>query len=160
MARVALLCPDLMFGSKVEGGLRAAGHEVELFDHHVGARAGLLGSDVFVLDLTGGYDGPGLVESMKMSGVLEGVPVLGFYPHVDQETRRRAEAAGCDLVVPRSRMAREMGALVERLLAGRATPPEGPESTPPAGPEPSPPATSESPPPAGPESTPPEGSGR
>jgi nucleoside-diphosphate-sugar epimerase len=28
MARVALLCPDLLFGSKVEGALAAAGHEV------------------------------------------------------------------------------------------------------------------------------------
>ena len=27
MARVALLCPDLLFGSKLQGALRAAGHE-------------------------------------------------------------------------------------------------------------------------------------
>ena len=29
VARVALHCRDLLFGSKVEGALRAAGHEVE-----------------------------------------------------------------------------------------------------------------------------------
>jgi hypothetical protein len=46
-----------------------------------------------------------------------GVPVLGYYSHVDVETRQRAEAAGVDLVVPRSRMARELPALAERLLA-------------------------------------------
>jgi hypothetical protein len=28
MARVALLCPDLLFGSNVEGALGAGGHEV------------------------------------------------------------------------------------------------------------------------------------
>ena len=28
VARVALLCPDLLFGSKLRGGLQAAGHEV------------------------------------------------------------------------------------------------------------------------------------
>ena len=44
-------------------------------------------------------------------------PRLGFYAHVDQDTRRRAEEAGFDLVVPRSRMNREGPALVERLLA-------------------------------------------
>ena len=38
---------------------------------------------------------------------------LGFYPHVDVEMRRRAEAAGFDMVVPRSRMNREGAALVE-----------------------------------------------
>ena len=45
-----------------------------------------------------------------------GVPVLGFYAHLNTETREEAEAAGVDLVVPRSRMAREMPALVERLV--------------------------------------------
>ncbi len=45
------------------------------------------------------------------------MPTLGFYSHVDQDTRTRAEEAGFDLVVPRSRMAREMGALVDRLVA-------------------------------------------
>ncbi len=42
--------------------------------------------------------------------------MLGFYRHTDPETRRRAEAAGVDLVVPRSRLARELPELVERLL--------------------------------------------
>ena len=37
-----------------------------------------------------------------------GMPVLGYYSHVDVETREAAEAAGVDLVVPRSRMAREL----------------------------------------------------
>ena len=47
-----------------------------------------------------------------------GVPVLGFYSHVNVETREAAEAAGVDLVVPRSRLARELPQLAERLLEG------------------------------------------
>jgi hypothetical protein len=46
-----------------------------------------------------------------------GIPVLGYYSHVDADTRKAAEAAGVDLVVPRSRMARELPQLAERLLA-------------------------------------------
>ena len=42
---------------------------------------------------------------------------LGFYSHVDVETKKRAEAAGFDRVVPRSRMAREGPALVEALAS-------------------------------------------
>jgi hypothetical protein len=49
-----------------------------------------------------------------------GLPVLGYYSHVEVETRRVAEAAGVDLVVPRSRMARELPQLVEGLLSGGA----------------------------------------
>ena len=52
------------------------------------------------------------------AGDLEGTRTIGVYSHVDVDTRRRAEAAGFDLVVPRSRMAREGPALVARLSAG------------------------------------------
>ena len=110
MARVALLCPDLLFGSKVEGALAAAGHEVARFDREDAARTAAGDADVLVVDLTAdSYDGAELGSA--------GVPTLGFYSHVDVETRRRAEGAGFDLVVPRSRMARETAALVERLAA-------------------------------------------
>ena len=40
---------------------------------------------------------------------------LAFFSHVDTEVGERARAAGFDLVVPRSRMAREGAQLVARL---------------------------------------------
>lgn len=100
MARVALHCRDLLFGSKVEGALRAAGHEVT---------RGAESADIVVVDLTD-PDVP-----WPEGG---GAPRLGFYSHVDQETRKRAEEAGFDMVVPRSRMNREGAALVEKLASG------------------------------------------
>jgi CheY-like chemotaxis protein len=118
MARVALLCPDLMFGSKIEEALRAGGHYVTRYDGEDMARAAIPESDVLVVDLTADqFDAASLVESMKMGHELVGTPAVGFYPHVDQETRRRAEEAGYDVVVPRSKMARETAAVVERALA-------------------------------------------
>lgn len=117
MARVALLCPDLLFGSKVEGGLAVAGHTVNRFDGEEEVRVAASFHDLLVVDLTAeGLDGPALVRSMRERGELEAVPTLGFYSHVDQDTRVRAEAAGFSRVVPRSRMAREMAVLVEDLL--------------------------------------------
>ena len=116
MARVALLCPDLLFGSKVEGALRAAGHEVTRYDGEDMARAAAPEADVLVVDLGAEeFDGAVLVESMRMGRELGTTRTLGFYPHVEVDTRRRAEAAGFDQVVPRSRMARETVPLVERL---------------------------------------------
>ncbi len=117
MARIALLCPDLLFGSKVEGGLRIAGHTVNRFDSEEPLRVAASFHDLLIVDLTAeDLDGPALVESMRANGELGAVPTLGFYSHVDQETRRRAEAAGFSRVVPRSRMAREMAVLVNGLL--------------------------------------------
>src|SRR5918912_4378906 len=118
MARVALLCPDLMFGSRVEEALRAAGHDVTRYDGEDMARAAVDRSDVLVIDLTADeFDGATLVESMRMGRELGETVTVGFYPHVEQDVRRRAEEAGVDLVVPRSRMAREAAAVVEKALS-------------------------------------------
>ena len=101
MARVALLCPDLLFGSKLQGALRAAGHEpVAPGDD----------AELLVVDLTDD------VDARIEASVSPGLPRLGFYSHVEQDVRQRAEAAGFDRVVPRSRMAREAASLVESML--------------------------------------------
>jgi hypothetical protein len=46
------------------------------------------------------------------------VKTLAIYSHVDTEARQRALDAGFDLVIPRSRMAREGPQLVARLAGG------------------------------------------
>ncbi len=119
MSRVALLCPDLLLGSNLEGAIRAAGHDVTRYDGEDMARAAAGSADALVVDLNAdAFDGAVLVESMRMGRELEGVATVGFYSHVDQDTRRRAEDAGFDLVVPRSRIAREAGALIDRVVEG------------------------------------------
>jgi CheY-like chemotaxis protein len=121
MARVIALVPDLLFGSKVQAALTAGGHEVELTGDELAARAGAPGADVLVVDLaTDAIDGATLVESMRMDGELGTTRTLGFYSHVDVETRERALGAGFDQVVPRSRMHREGAALVTRLAEDAA----------------------------------------
>ncbi|MCA1656282.1 MAG: hypothetical protein LC713_00935, partial [Actinobacteria bacterium] len=108
MARVLALVPDLLFGSKVQSMLAAAGHEVELIGSEPDAWDQIAGSDVLVVDLTTDLvDGIGLVDTLTSGGELHGTRTLAFYSHVDVDVRRRAEAVGFDVVVPRSRMARE-----------------------------------------------------
>ena len=116
MARVVAVFDDLLLGSNVLGMLRAAGHDAQLTGP---ADASTAGAAVLIVDLaTTGFDGIALFEELRARGELEGTRALGVYSHVHQDVRQRAEAAGFDLVVPRSRMAREGPALVERLLAG------------------------------------------
>ena len=107
MARILAVAPELMFASRIEAVLTAEGHEVKLASSAAEA-ASHAAADVVVADLD-------RESSEALAGL--GVPVLGYYSHVEVETRRRAEAAGVDLVVPRSRLARELPALVGRLLA-------------------------------------------
>ena len=106
MARVLAVVADLMLASRVEGSLSAAGHTVTV------APTLPAGADVdlVVCDLDA-------VDAAAVPGL--GVPVLGFYSHVDVEARKRGEEAGIDLVVPRSRMARELPSLAEGLLGAQ-----------------------------------------
>ncbi|HEY8638108.1 MAG TPA: response regulator [Solirubrobacteraceae bacterium] len=120
MARVLALVPDLLFGSKVTALLAAAGHDVELVSGETEVWDQIGGTDVLVVDLTtDSLDGIGLLDTLKTGGEMHGVRSLAFYSHVEADVRKRALDAGFDQVVPRSRMAREGGALVTHL-AGSA----------------------------------------
>jgi len=124
VARVLALLPDMLFGSKVQAMLASAGHEVEVISSESAARDRLGASDVLIVDLcSDAIDGVGLLETLAGAGELGQTRTLAFYPHTEVELRKAAIAAGCDLVVPRSRMAREGVALVDGLLAGSATGP-------------------------------------
>lgn len=105
MARVAAVFDDLLLGSNILGMLRAAGHEATLSP--VAPQDGEV--EVAIVDLASG--------SFEVGG-FQVTRTIGVYSHVDVETRQRAEEAGFDLVVPRSRMAREGASLVEKVLAG------------------------------------------
>jgi DNA-binding response OmpR family regulator len=111
VARVVALAPDLFFGSKIDATLRAAGHDVRLVGTGDEAGAAAADADVFVVDL----HAPGL-DAGQLVTTAAGKPVLGFYSHVDEAARDRGRDAGFALVVPRSRMAREMPELVAGLV--------------------------------------------
>ena len=114
MARVLAVFDDLLLGSNMLGMLRAAGHEANLV---AGADVHPDEAAVLIVDLAAGtFDGVAIVESLRAGGELGSTRTLGVYSHVDVATRRRAEEAGIDLIVPRSRMEREGPALVERLV--------------------------------------------
>ena len=105
MARVIAISADLLLGSKVEAMLSAAGHDVTLAPAL--AEAPLDGVELIVADLDA--ENPEALVGL-------GIPVLGYYSHVNVETKQTAEAAGIDLVVPRSRMSRELVTLAAGLL--------------------------------------------
>jgi DNA-binding NtrC family response regulator len=114
VASVVALLPDLLFGSKVQGMLAAAGHDVTVVGSAAAALEQLDGSDLLVVDLC--EDAAARIELLAPAA-RDGLKVLAFYLHTDVETRTAALGAGFDVVVPRSRMAREGGALADGLLA-------------------------------------------
>jgi len=105
VARVVAIVSDLMLASRVSESLKAAGHEVAVTPNLPNP----LEADAIVCDL----------DAVDLDSVAAApVPALGFYSHVDLDTKRRAEAAGIAQAVPRSRMSRELPSLVSKLLEG------------------------------------------
>jgi nucleoside-diphosphate-sugar epimerase len=113
VARVVAYVPDLLFGSNVVGALQAAGHDPVLVSDVEGIRRELPGADAVVVDLTADAG----ERIAQLTAILrDGVRTLAFYSHVEADVRAQAERAGFDLVIPRSRMAREGASLVTRLV--------------------------------------------
>jgi hypothetical protein len=105
-AVIVAYIPDLLFGSNVVGALTSAGHEVRL----VSTLADAPEAELLIVDLTAD-------ATERIASLPEPRPrTLAFYSHVEADVRALAERAGLDLVVPRSRMAREGPQLVQRLI--------------------------------------------
>lgn len=93
--RIVGFVPDLMDRSKLGGAVELVATPDEL----VGADA-----DLILVDL----GRPGVLEVL---GHLA-VPTLGFCAHVDDQLMSDAAAAGCDEVLPRSRVFRRLADLL------------------------------------------------
>jgi DNA-binding response OmpR family regulator len=112
LARVLALAPDLFFASKIKETLTAAGHDVQVTSTIEATVATAGDSDLVIVDLHAEQ-----LDPAKLAVDIAGKPLLGFYSHVDVDTREQATRAGFAMVVPRSRMAREMPDLVEKLVS-------------------------------------------
>ncbi len=111
MAAVVALIPDLLFGSQALSLLRGGGHEAVLISDLSQLEPDA--TDVLVVDLTA--QAAERVEQVQAAGLGQ-VATIGVYAHVEAHVRELAQAAGFDLVVPRSRFVREGAALVQRLI--------------------------------------------
>jgi CheY-like chemotaxis protein len=120
VTRVLVLTADLLFGSNVQGMLAAGGNEVELARGEDALREALIRepADVVVADLTSEeLARVQSVRELREEGLIGRARVLGYYSHVEPAVRELAEGDGFDLVVPRSRMAREGAQLVSDLTS-------------------------------------------
>jgi hypothetical protein len=113
VARAVLFVEDLLFGSNLLGALQAGGHDPVLVSNRDDLAAELEEADVLVVDLTA--DVAERIQAVQPALEAGRPPVLGFFAHVERDVRDRAQAAGFELVVPRSRMARSAAELVSQL---------------------------------------------
>jgi CheY-like chemotaxis protein len=109
--RVIAAVSDLLFASKIRGTAEHLNVSVEfaraadaLFD---AAKAEV--PSLVILDLHAERLDPfALAARLKADEQLRGVPLVGFFSHVQTELQRRAEGAGFDLVLTRSAFTRRL----------------------------------------------------
>ena len=110
-----LLCSDLIFTIKVKGTAQALGYNLEIIGDVFRAKSAIetLHPRVIFIDLAAGkLSAP---ESLREYVRLAGPDVwfVAFGSHVEKETLAEAKAAGCQVVLPRSKFAANLPALMQ-----------------------------------------------
>jgi hypothetical protein len=99
---------DLIFAVRIEEAAKRAGYAFHAAHSAAAAveAAHRVLPEWIVVDLA--WD-PGLtvINALKADPSLASLRTLGYVPHVDVDLRRRAELAGFDLVLPRSKFVTE-----------------------------------------------------
>ena len=113
-----LLCRDLIFTTKVMGTAKALGYHVQVAGDVRSAQSAIetLCPRVIFIDLTAGE----LVAPQALSHYLKlagpDVWFVAFGPHVDEAALAAAKAAGCQVVLPRSKFAGDLPRLMQLVF--------------------------------------------
>lgn len=125
--RVLVFVPDLFFAARIAETARAAGVTVENAELAAAVERGRAATpDLVILDLHASGDPLAAVLALAADAATRGVPIVGFYSHVDSALRDRALAAGVDRVLPRSAFTARLAAILTGAdRVEREAPPSG-----------------------------------
>lgn len=108
---VIAVCDDLFFASKIRGTAEQVGTTVQ-FVKTIADLMAKTAADLpalVIVDLHSQRCDPiQLARQLKSAPQTSGVPLLGFFSHVQTELQRNAEAAGFDRVMPRSAFSQKL----------------------------------------------------
>src|ERR1051325_9403755 len=103
--RVSVVVDDMFFAAKINSAAGAAGRKIERVRSREQMEQEVIANPpgLLIVDLNSERLDPlQTIEYFKSQPALSCVPIVGFVSHVQTELIRRAQAAGCDYVLPRS----------------------------------------------------------
>lgn len=113
-----LLCRDLIFTSKIKGTVSELGYSLMVAGSYSQARSMIEEHrlQVVLVDLAGGelVVPAALITYQELAG--PGVWFVAFGSHVDVRALAGAKAAGCHVVLPRSRFAADLPVLIRQYF--------------------------------------------
>jgi len=117
MQNVIAVVDDLFFASKIRGTAEQIGTRVRFVRSipDALARARDEMPALVIADLNAsGCDALDLARAFKGDEALAGVPLLGFFSHIQRELQQAAIAAGYDRVMPRSAFTKNLAEILSR----------------------------------------------
>lgn len=107
---------DLFFASKIRGTAEQVGTRIVFVKSisDVILKARTESSALIIADLNANCDCVELAQALKGDSAVSGIPLLGFFSHVQTEQQQAAMAAGFDRVIPRSAFTKNL----PQILAG------------------------------------------
>ena len=102
--KIGLLVDDMFFASKINAAAAQAGRQIERIKNREQLeQLRAAPPSLVIVDLNSDRIDPiEAIEFLKSTAELRAIPVVAFVSHVQTELIRRAQAAGCDYVLPRS----------------------------------------------------------
>ena len=117
--KLAVCVDDLLFNSKISRTARSLFIEIEFIpgsSEKIMERIQLLNPMAVVLDLNSKKMHPiMLIQTLKRDPATSQIPIIGFFSHVDTDTRLAAMSSGCDQVVPRSLFEQKLPEILSAL---------------------------------------------
>ncbi len=116
--KIIVAVDDMFFAAKITGAAQLAGKSIERLksaeeiyqsvkDHF---------PTLVLIDLNASkFEAIEIIQWLKAQSPPPGIPIIGFLSHVQVDLKRRAEAAGCDFVMPRSAFSQR----VTEILSGK-----------------------------------------
>jgi CheY-like chemotaxis protein len=113
--RVVAVVSDLLFRTRIETTAAQAGVALSVVPSELlVATCEADPPDLIVLALDDPGDPVALAGALAAAPGVRNIPIVGFYPHVDQALRERAQAAGVT-PVPRSAFVARMAEILKGL---------------------------------------------
>ena len=115
MNTIIAIVDDLFFASKIRGTAEQIGTRVQ-FSRSVPDAVAKVREEapaLIIADLNASCcDVLELARALKSDDALTGVPLLGFFSHIQTELQQAAIAAGYDRVIPRSAFTKNLAAIL------------------------------------------------
>lgn len=107
---------DLFFTVKINESARRAGLPIEFVKSEKDAldRAQAKPA-LIIIDLNfAGIDPLALVIKLKANAATKAINVIGYLSHVQGELKQKAQETGCDMVLPRSALSKNLPQILQR----------------------------------------------